>query len=65
MESPEINNIDPTIGSFKFLEADRKRMLEEGMTEQQINEKEADARKKIAKNQLEQEIETNKKDLAA
>lgn len=47
--------IDPSIGQFKFSSADRERMLAQGLTEAEIDEKEMIANNKIAEKQLENE----------
>lgn len=47
--------IDPSIGRFKYSAEDRKRMLAQGHTEAEIDEKEMIANNKIAEKQLEEE----------
>jgi hypothetical protein len=47
--------IDPSIGRFKFNKEDRERMLAQGQTEGEIDQKEIEANNKIAEKQFEAE----------
>ena len=52
--------IDPSLGRIKFSEEERRKMKETGMTEEEIDAKQALANAKLAEKQIEEE-----QDLAA
>ncbi len=64
IEQPIINNpIDSSMSFFSFSKAEREAMKAEGISEEEINNKEADARLRQAKAKLQKEREALKEEL--
>lgn len=55
MEKFPINDIDPSLSLFRFNESEREEMLDRGMSEADIEKKEAEVRNRQAQAQLEKE----------
>jgi hypothetical protein len=54
MKSPEF--IDPSIGRFKYSEDERREMRDKGLSELEIDEKEARVNLNLAEDQLNSEL---------
>ena len=57
MENIKINDIDPSLPTFHFTEAEREEMKKRGLSEEDIDKKEVEARNRLAQNQLEKEFD--------
>lgn len=56
MENIPVPERDPSVGNFRFSEQEKKKMREDGLTEQEIKRREDVANQGIAEKKIEDEL---------
>jgi hypothetical protein len=57
METIKPGDIDPTIGTFTYSQAERQDLMDKGFTKEEIDQKEREANARIAAETLRKEME--------